>query len=474
MASIGETFKQQIQSGDTITLNENTRHAIHKYWQHEYHTGGINYKEGIVAGLERMEPWITEIKEIFTNYEIPQEYIYLAIAESHFDMDAISHKAAVGPYQIIPKTALRYGLTVTNTYDERRDPIKSAKLCAKHLRDSYENFGNDWRLALMDYNGGYTNKYIEHIIDMEEQMRPDDIEKQRDTDDNVITFNLPKEKTLGYVANKFNTSITRLKKINDIKDEDVRKLSPGTKLIIPTKREITFDAFNRWLENEINQKIENEIMHRNYTVVHGDILGTIAKANDVDYQEIKKINNLTSDNITPNQKLKLPPPNPSKRVREILKLISSYHENINYPGKFFAINDIIEQENLSQILEGTKKKYKEMKIPKMEMATLHPYTVQKGNIFSNIVQFYKDRYPKYTALHPNLAQLIKEQNNISNEGKIRAGQKIKLSLSVNKSSTLSDIAQQYNYDINQLAQLNPAILDNNIPLTEFMTLRTPL
>ncbi|MEA3323052.1 MAG: transglycosylase SLT domain-containing protein, partial [Patescibacteria group bacterium] len=173
--SIGKTFTEQLEAGNTITLNKDTRSAIYTHWRYEYRTDSINYKDGIVAGLERMQPWITEIKETFTDHGVPQEYMYLAIAESHFDMQATSHKAAVGPYQIIEDTAHDYNLRIEDNYDERRDPIKSAQLCARYLKKKFEQFGgNDmsdnedaWRLALLSYNGGFVGKYDKHIIEQD-------------------------------------------------------------------------------------------------------------------------------------------------------------------------------------------------------------------------------------------------------------------------------------------------------------------
>jgi len=472
--AIGKTFKQQVESGDEINLNAETRRALYEHWQHEYRKGHINYKDGIVDGLTRMAPWFSEIQEIFAKYDIPPQYVYLAIAESHFNMDAVSDKAAVGPYQIIPKTARDYNLIMTSIYDERRDPIKSAELCARHLRDSYETFGHDWRLALMDYNGGYTNTYLKEIIEDELLLKEEDIQAQKDEDGSDLVFALPENGTLGHVAIKFNTTITRLKIINDIKDADVRNLKPGAKLLIPEGRTITFDNFNKWLENSINQAISDKITQQEHIIMPGEMLGTIAKQYDVDYHEIKKLNNLTSNTIIHGKKLKIPSPNSKNRLKIILNLVSSYKENINYPEKLLAINDIIKRDNLSQTLENSKKDYREMKVPKTRLATLQKYIIQRGDIFSDIIQAYKNRYPKYTAFNPNFAELIKEQNNISDEGEIRAGQKIKLELPISKPPTLSNIAKQYKYNIEQLTQLNPAVIDKDIQLHEQMLLRVPL
>ena len=84
MEVIGETFREQIETQkDHITLDETTRKAIYHNWQEKYAPETVNYRDGIVQGLERMRPWFSEIKKIFVAHDVPEEFIYLAIAESH-------------------------------------------------------------------------------------------------------------------------------------------------------------------------------------------------------------------------------------------------------------------------------------------------------------------------------------------------------------------------------------------------------
>ena len=112
-----------------------------------------------------MRPWINEIKKIFVAHGVPTKFIYLAIAESHFKINAVSNAQAVGPYQITEATSQlkEFKIIVNSAYDERLDPLKSAELCAKHLRLSYEKLGKNWDLALLDYNGAFTNEFLKSI-----------------------------------------------------------------------------------------------------------------------------------------------------------------------------------------------------------------------------------------------------------------------------------------------------------------------
>ena len=74
-----------------------------------------------------------------------------------FDPNAYSRQQAVGLWQFMAPTARSFGLQQDWWYDARRDPRASTKAALDYLQKLYEQFNQDWLLALASYNTGDGN-----------------------------------------------------------------------------------------------------------------------------------------------------------------------------------------------------------------------------------------------------------------------------------------------------------------------------
>jgi membrane-bound lytic murein transglycosylase D len=119
------------------------------------------YSKSFRIWLERSYRYAPMMKKIFREQGLPSDLVYLAMIESGFSAKAISSAKAVGYWQFIKPTALRFGLRKSYWLDERRDFEKSTYAASQYLRFLYKEFG-DWYLAAAAYNMG--EKKLIHLI----------------------------------------------------------------------------------------------------------------------------------------------------------------------------------------------------------------------------------------------------------------------------------------------------------------------
>lgn len=111
----------------------------------------------------KMAPrFFSMIEPILKEDSIPDDFKYLALAESGFDPTVISPAGAVGFWQFMKGTARDYGLEVNNEVDERYNIEKSTHAACAYFHDSYDQYGS-WTMVAATYNAGrnFVDKQIE-------------------------------------------------------------------------------------------------------------------------------------------------------------------------------------------------------------------------------------------------------------------------------------------------------------------------
>lgn len=93
------------------------------------------------------------IEPILKEKGVPDDFKYLALAESGFNPRAVSPAGAVGFWQFLSGTAKDYGLEINSEIDERYHVEKSTYAFCAYIRESYNKLGS-WTLAAASYNGG--------------------------------------------------------------------------------------------------------------------------------------------------------------------------------------------------------------------------------------------------------------------------------------------------------------------------------
>ncbi|MBC5772570.1 transglycosylase SLT domain-containing protein [Pontibacter sp. KCTC 32443] len=105
-----------------------------------------------LLGLKRMQRYEPEIRAILKENDIPEDFIYLALAESLFGQ-VTSPAGAAGFWQLMPDTARGYGLIVNSEVDERFHVRKATFAAIKYLKSAKNRFGS-WTNAAASYNRG--------------------------------------------------------------------------------------------------------------------------------------------------------------------------------------------------------------------------------------------------------------------------------------------------------------------------------
>lgn len=138
---------------------------VNTYWQSQ-----------TILFLKRANKYFPIIEPILKKNNIPDDFKYLAVAESGLT-NAVSPSGAKGFWQFLKATGKEYKLEINKEVDERYNLNKSTQAACDFFNKSYKKFGN-WTLVAASYNMGmgglnkqlkrqYTNNYWDLLLNSE-------------------------------------------------------------------------------------------------------------------------------------------------------------------------------------------------------------------------------------------------------------------------------------------------------------------
>jgi hypothetical protein len=114
---------------------------VNSYWQ-----------SNSLLMIKRSKRAFEIIEPILAEYDVPEDFKYLAVAESGL-LNVTSSAGAKGVWQFMQSTAKSYNLEVNREVDERLHLEKSTIAACQYLKEAHVRFGS-WTLAAAAYNRG--------------------------------------------------------------------------------------------------------------------------------------------------------------------------------------------------------------------------------------------------------------------------------------------------------------------------------
>ena len=114
---------------------------VNTYWQ----------SNGLLL-IKRVHKYFPILEPLLKKYGLPDDFKYLAVAESAL-IDETSSAGAAGMWHFMKGTGKEYGLEINKNVDERYNIEKSTKVAAQYLIKAKERLGS-WTLAAAAYNAG--------------------------------------------------------------------------------------------------------------------------------------------------------------------------------------------------------------------------------------------------------------------------------------------------------------------------------
>ena len=318
-----------------------------------YITYFSNHGRGVFErALARSGRYRDMMLPILKEQGVPQDLIYLALAESGFHPLAVSRAGARGIWQFMGDRARGYGLKHNLWIDDRQDPERSTRAAARHLKELYQQFG-DWYLAMAAYNSGpgtvqaavkrtgyadFWELYRRNVLPKETrnyvpiilaaiimaknpaQYGLQDVAMDQPAEYDAITIDYPVD--LRLVAECVNSTPSELQ---DLNPSLLRMTTPRTgkfELHLPAGTKDDYETAIASIPPDMR------LWWRYYTVKSGDTLASLARTYHTTVKAISETNHLEDRELDPQSKLVIPVKpgkHPTSDTATYARRITRYH-----------------------------------------------------------------------------------------------------------------------------------------------------
>ncbi|MGM0482360.1 MAG: LysM peptidoglycan-binding domain-containing protein [Patescibacteria group bacterium] len=378
---------------EDIEINEETMESIKNHWKKRYKEDP-GLRNSLEQAYYKMGEWVPYLKEQFRKNEIPEKYLYLAIPESHWQMKAVSSRSAVGPYQFTPATARSYGLK--------------------------------------------TSYFAEHPSNLEE--RSDPIKSAHACAD--------------LLKDLYNTGGDWDLALSGYNGSFFWRYLKYTR---NNKEKVSYQGFLRYLEGKINgikKEIRSDSFHE-HIVSKGESMSSISRKYGLTIDIICKTNGIDDKSkIYIGQSIKIPISEYNQRSLFESK-VRGMAENLNYPAKFNAVYELIEE----GFVEDSKSpiNFKIKKIDGQDQKYI--FKKEDGSIYRLSLKFQGISDKDILKSNPHI-----------DPANLKGGEELTMPNS-NSEPTLKAIAEKDNINLEYLKKLNPAVKDPSKPIPKGYKIR---
>ncbi len=394
------------------------------------------------------EPYIYHIINEVKKKKLPGELALLPMIESAFDPFAYSVAGAAGLWQLMPLTGKDLGLTQDWWFDGRRSINSSTDAALNYLLYLNNFFNGNWILAIAAYDAGAgtidraikaipksgnTISFWELSVPRETQIYVPRLLALAEIISNPSRYKLvlPEIAYLPYFEEVNIGSpidLNHAAKMAGMSYKELIKLNPGFnrwttapnkpfKLLIPTEK------VQQFYFNLANLPEHKRVSWEMYQVQPGDSLDNIAVRYHTTVNFIKQLNQLTTNDLKPNQSILIPS---TKNTPVVVKkepavtllpikhqmiasrehrIIHIVQENDNYNTLVKTYGISVQQIQTWNKITNNQPLYKGQQLiifKKINQPTY--YVVKKGDSLSNIAQKHQTQIERLLALNPGLTR----------------------------------------------------------------------